>query len=121
MNKLRKPPPSDYYSGTTSRAFAYASSQAPSSAGTLTHVPPSIVSTTTIDSWKTSQHPGYKDAPQPRTATEQYWAARALTAETLLAAKDTHQLELKETTSAEDAKRKVCYQNSLPVFSSNTF
>lgn len=38
---------------------------------------------------------------------EQYWAARALTAEALLSAKECHYRELRNLTSEEDAKRTV--------------
>ncbi|KZV72575.1 hypothetical protein PENSPDRAFT_353934 [Peniophora sp. CONT] len=46
--------------------------------------------------------PGYL---RPCSPAEQYWAARALTAETLLAAKTEHQRELKATVYSEDVKR----------------
>ncbi|THH12570.1 hypothetical protein EW146_g7571, partial [Bondarzewia mesenterica] len=45
------------------------------------------------------------DAPVPKSATEQYWAARALTAETLLSARMDHQREMKSIVSAEDEKK----------------
>ncbi|OCH86744.1 hypothetical protein OBBRIDRAFT_714554, partial [Obba rivulosa] len=44
-------------------------------------------------------------AAKPVTATEQYWAARALTAEALLAARITHTNELQALTEAEQEKR----------------
>jgi hypothetical protein len=40
---------------------------------------------------------------------EQYWATRALTAETLLSAKLAHAIELKQYTSEEEMKRIVCF------------
>ncbi|VDB87185.1 unnamed protein product [Peniophora sp. CBMAI 1063] len=46
--------------------------------------------------------PGYL---RPASPAEQYWAARALTAETLLAAKTEHQRELKAAVYSEDVKR----------------
>ncbi|KZT64975.1 hypothetical protein DAEQUDRAFT_677633 [Daedalea quercina L-15889] len=42
---------------------------------------------------------------RPTTTAEQYWAARALTAETLLSAKLAHQNELMDLSSAEEEKR----------------
>ncbi|KAJ7121018.1 hypothetical protein C8R44DRAFT_877329 [Mycena epipterygia] len=44
-------------------------------------------------------------ALQPRTNTEQYWAARALSAETLLAARLEHQRELRSLSYEEENKR----------------
>ncbi|KAH0831124.1 hypothetical protein J3R83DRAFT_13690 [Lanmaoa asiatica] len=44
-------------------------------------------------------------AAAPRTKTEQYWAARALVAETLLSARDRHQDELAEMRRMEEQKR----------------
>ena len=45
--------------------------------------------------------------PRPKTAQEQYWAARALTAETLLSARTVHQQELKSVTIEADTNRMV--------------
>ncbi|KAJ6591265.1 hypothetical protein DFH09DRAFT_1026321 [Mycena vulgaris] len=42
---------------------------------------------------------------QPRSGAEQYWAARALSAETLLAARLEHQRELRSLSYAEESKR----------------
>ncbi|KAJ7481792.1 hypothetical protein FB451DRAFT_137380 [Mycena latifolia] len=47
----------------------------------------------------------YKTVLQPRTSSEQYWAARALTAETLLSARLEHQRELRSLSYAEESKR----------------
>ncbi|KAJ6588555.1 hypothetical protein B0H19DRAFT_1100017 [Mycena capillaripes] len=47
----------------------------------------------------------YKAALQPRTGAEQYWAARALTAETLLAARVEHHRELRSLSYVEETKR----------------
>lgn len=44
---------------------------------------------------------------QPRTNVEQYWAARALKAETALSTKDTHQLEVQHLRDSEETKRIV--------------
>ncbi|KAJ6511467.1 hypothetical protein C8R47DRAFT_1095172 [Mycena vitilis] len=47
----------------------------------------------------------YKAALQPRTSSEQYWAARALTAETLLAARLEHHREIRSLSYVEETKR----------------
>ncbi|KAF7366435.1 hypothetical protein MSAN_00900400 [Mycena sanguinolenta] len=49
----------------------------------------------------------YKAAlqPQARSSSEQYWAARALTAETLLAARLEHHRELRSLSYVEETKR----------------
>jgi len=44
---------------------------------------------------------------RPRTSIEQYWAARALKAETSLSARDTHQLEVQHLRDSEETKRSV--------------
>ena len=44
---------------------------------------------------------------QPRTSVEQYWAARALKAETSLSVRDTHQLEVQHIRDSEETKRTV--------------
>jgi len=45
--------------------------------------------------------------PHPQTAAEQYWAARALKAETLLHAQEIHQKSLKSTLMEQELKRQV--------------
>lgn len=45
--------------------------------------------------------------PKPLTVTEQYWATRALRAETLLAAQDNHRKEFKTIEHVQDMKREV--------------
>ena len=45
--------------------------------------------------------------PKPVTATEQYWATRALKAEALLVAQDNHRKEFKTMEHAQDMKREV--------------
>ncbi|KAF9788111.1 hypothetical protein BJ322DRAFT_1047067 [Thelephora terrestris] len=42
---------------------------------------------------------------QPRTNVEQYWAARALKAETTLSTRDTHKLEVQHLRDSEESKR----------------
>lgn len=51
----------------------------------------------------------YRDSPLGRTSGsgEQYWAARALTAETLLAARADHYRELRTVAYSEELKRSV--------------
>ena len=44
---------------------------------------------------------------QPRTSAEQYWAARALKAETVLSTKDSHQLEVQHLRNSEETKKFV--------------
>ncbi|KAJ3771793.1 hypothetical protein FB446DRAFT_739006 [Lentinula raphanica] len=43
--------------------------------------------------------------PYPRSTSEQYWAARALTAETLLVARKEHSEHLKNITATQETKR----------------
>ena len=45
--------------------------------------------------------------PKPLTATEHYWATRALKAEALLAAQDNYKKEFKTLEHAQDMKREV--------------
>lgn len=49
---------------------------------------------------------------KPVTPAEQYWAARALTAEALLSVKTTHQEEIRTLALAEETKRMV----SRPIY-----
>ena len=44
---------------------------------------------------------------QPETSVEQYWAARALRAETALSVRDTHKLEVQHLRDSEETKRSV--------------
>lgn len=54
------------------------------------------------------QHPEYnQQVPTPRTAAEQYWAARALKAETLLGAQEVHKQEVKALAHVQEEKRQV--------------
>lgn len=48
---------------------------------------------------------------KPSTSAEHYWAARALTAESILEAKMDHQQELKSIKLYEDEKRTVSSQS----------
>ncbi|KAJ3552259.1 hypothetical protein NM688_g4244 [Phlebia brevispora] len=47
----------------------------------------------------------YPSAARPKTVTEQYWAARALTAEALLSVKASHQEELRQLAQSETQRR----------------
>jgi len=47
---------------------------------------------------------------QPLTATEQYWAARALQAETLLAAQEVHQRDIRFLGNEQEMKRQVSFK-----------
>lgn len=49
----------------------------------------------------------YAKSRQQMTTSEQYWAARALTAETMLTAKAQYQLELRTLSESEQVKRSV--------------
>lgn len=52
-------------------------------------------------------------APKPLTATEQYWAARALRAEALLQVELQHKQEVRALGDDHDAKRQVSQQAIL--------
>ena len=53
---------------------------------------------------------------QPKTSVEQYWAARALRAETALSVRDTHKLEVQHLRDSEETKRSVrLCQQKVPV------
>ncbi|KAG8216007.1 hypothetical protein J3R82DRAFT_7999 [Butyriboletus roseoflavus] len=51
----------------------------------------------------------------PRTKVEQYWAARALVAETFLSARDRHQDELAEMRRKEEQKHEVSLRLPTPL------
>lgn len=57
-------------------------------------------------------------AASPHTKVERYWAARALVAETLLSARDGHQVELAEMRRMEEQKREVSSYRSTPLLMS---
>lgn len=59
-------------------------------------------------------------AAAPRTKVEQYWAARALVAETFLSAHDRHQGELTEMRRIEEQKREVSSHVPRPLSMSDT-
>lgn len=50
--------------------------------------------------------------PKPTSSAAQYWVARALTAEALLSARETHHAEMQSLSHAEDAKRNVSASNN---------
>ena len=53
---------------------------------------------------------------KPKTVAEQYWAARALTAEAVLSVKAQHHEELRQLTVIEHEKRSVCREALSSVF-----
>ncbi|KAJ7662108.1 hypothetical protein DFH06DRAFT_1471691 [Mycena polygramma] len=92
MNRLRKTSESPRIStASTSPSFSNAVVAAPSRPPLQVN-PPALSQT-------------YKAALQPRTSSEQYWAARALTAETLLAARLEHHREIRSLSYVEETKR----------------
>jgi len=126
--KLTKPRPNSPASPMTSvssRAFAIAQQQPSPSRhrpgqlieahpGALQarNVPSPIISNTQLHQLSAmranSQQYSTPSHPQPQTAAEQYWAARALKAETLLHAQEVHQKSLKNTLMEQELKRQVC-------------
>jgi len=54
-----------------------------------------------------SQTPLHHGSGAALSPTAQYWAARAISAETLLAVRETHQKELRELLDGEENKRSV--------------
>ncbi|KAJ6481810.1 hypothetical protein C8R45DRAFT_1100222 [Mycena sanguinolenta] len=88
MNRLRKTSESPQKSTSTVSSNASAVAVRPP----LQANPPALSQT-------------YKAALQPRTSSEQYWAARALTAETLLTARLEHHRELRSLSYVEETKR----------------
>jgi hypothetical protein len=48
-----------------------------------------------------------REIPKPTNSAAQYWAVRALTAEALLSARETHYTEMRSLTQVEDLKRNV--------------
>lgn len=86
MSKLKKPPPSPNYSNTLLMAMNGLSSAPSTVTNGVQKLPTTI---------------------QPLTATEQYWATRALKAEALLAAQETHRQEVRNLGHENDLKREV--------------
>lgn len=103
MNKLRKPNHSAGFAAparTMSRTLMLASAGVSGEA---------VVKPVAHGPSLTTAHVQARVSPivQPVTATEQYWAARALTAETLLSVRSAHQEEIKAMTQYGDEKRTV--------------
>ena len=84
MNKLRKEPPP-----AISRTLAIATGAG--RGGSHPHL---------------NQELAQRDV-QPKTSVEQYWAARAVRAETALSVRDTHKLEVQHLRDSEETKRSV--------------
>lgn len=61
------------------------------------------------------QRPQQQAQPQAMTATEQYWATRALRAEALLEAHLTHKKEAQTVGEAHDVRREVCIFRALQM------
>ncbi|KAI0088384.1 hypothetical protein BDY19DRAFT_994285 [Irpex rosettiformis] len=107
MSKLRKSAP---MSPTKSRTMALAQTAArivasPGSAAASGHLA-SNTSRYPVGAHISTHVQGTSTAiTLPKTGKEQYWAERALTAETLLSAKVIHHKELKSVTSEADTKR----------------
>ncbi|KAN0094772.1 hypothetical protein V8E55_003059 [Tylopilus felleus] len=104
MNRLRKPRPSEPYESNTTAAMSRTMQLAVS--GLKASGPLGNDSTTVSASLQ--RRGTWFSAPlaaAPRTKVEQYWAARALVAETLLSARDRHQAELAQVRHVEEEKR----------------
>jgi len=105
MHKLRKRSPPPLYRAETEPSGPWmAGMQNPISPGVKSKTMALAMSTSTAPLDQSPALPGYL---RPCSPAEQYWAARALTAETLLAAKTDHQRELKDVAYTEDVKRVV--------------
>ncbi|KAF5365218.1 hypothetical protein D9758_005442 [Tetrapyrgos nigripes] len=98
-----------------SKTMLYALSE-PSSSTNLTATPPrpaldfdrvttTAISSSTSTSLSPSYIPSIPSNFNPRSRVEQYWAARALSAETLLTAKTEHHIEVKNLTYEGDFRR----------------
>ncbi|KAF9238944.1 hypothetical protein BU15DRAFT_47193, partial [Melanogaster broomeanus] len=116
MNKLRKPRPAEPYRPMTAALSTTPSNQTMSRTMQLAVTGLSTKPTQSRDGNADStsanlQRTGtWFSAPlaaAPRTKVEQYWAARALVAETLLSARVQHQGELTGMRLAEEEKRAV--------------
>ncbi|KAH8080698.1 hypothetical protein BXZ70DRAFT_960056 [Cristinia sonorae] len=106
MNKLRKPPPPPLelapkvQHGSPSRTMMFAQASTFSSPTTITHRPP----VHTVQRTVAVTTPHSQPTVTTQTRQEQYWAARALTAETLLSASTMYQEQLRVMTHAAEAK-----------------
>lgn len=106
MNALKKPrPPTSPYAVSGSESKANDRSTKGNGLASIT----TAVSTHTLGSSELGM--------KPVSATEQYWAARALTAETLLAAREAHQREVRSLAYSEDIKRSVRTRTSNIIIS----
>ncbi|KAI0034783.1 hypothetical protein K488DRAFT_68855 [Vararia minispora EC-137] len=118
MNKLRKRPTPDHKGSPSTTPALHRADTEPRDIW-MANLPNTIIPTTrsktmtlamapasalALESTPSPALPGYL---YPRSPAEQYWAARALTAETLLAAKAGHRRELKKIACTEDVKRVV--------------
>jgi hypothetical protein len=123
INKLRKP-----RSSTPDPGPQHLRTQSPGASGQLTWSPTKTSRSTAalqVVDLRTRTQPSASLPPtpspirtvlKPRSAAEQYWAARALTAETLLSARATHHKELKNLAYSEEIKRAVCSPLTCPLY-----
>ena len=120
MNKLRKPRPSEL--STMSPASNASTTTAMSRTMQLAVSSGLKLSTSRGDdsnsgSTNLQRRSTWFSAPlvaAPRTTVEQYWATRALVAETLLSARDGHRGELAEMRRIEEQKREVSFHWTIP-------
>ena len=114
MHKLRKPraitqnPSQTLTNNVVTTSISTATRSGPSNTGTiissrLDHQISSPKSSSTGFGYTTGA------SFHPRYAVEQYWAVRALTAETLLSSRTSHQQELRSLSFAEEMRRSVSY------------
>ncbi|KAF8178110.1 hypothetical protein K438DRAFT_1978075 [Mycena galopus ATCC 62051] len=99
MNRLRK---------TSESPQKWTSTARPPSTNAVAVRPPLQVNSPALSqTYKAALQPLQPLPLQPRTSAEQYWAARALTAETLLSARLEHHRELRSLSYVEETKRAV--------------
>lgn len=117
MNKLRKSPPSSpsaiaRYASSTITAVDTPSRQSRTMmyARTVVTSPPSFKPVTTV-----AAAVSVPPAVRPVSQAEQYWAARALTAEALLSVKSAHHQEVKAVAAEGEEKRAVSPCNQSPT------
>ena len=125
MNKLKKSPPASSRissfnansSSTTSRTLQLARDMSISLGTGSMPGPPSRTKQELLRT--PLHHDSAGAALAPLSPTAQYWAARAISAETLLAVREAHQRELRELLDGEENKRSVSFArvNSRLFFS----
>ncbi|EPQ51776.1 hypothetical protein GLOTRDRAFT_117780 [Gloeophyllum trabeum ATCC 11539] len=103
MNKLRKPRPEGIVA-SENQTFATGAKKQPSWTVTST-TSRTFQYATTLDSTRKSSAAQSVAFVRPQTEAEQYWAARALVAETLLYTKAAHNEEVRQIITSEEVKR----------------